>query len=191
MKKVFLLIVSVASFATIQAQTKFGIKAGANLASLAGDDVDDAKMKIGFNVGGFAKIGLTESLSLQPELVFSAQGAKFEDEGDDVKYNLSYLNIPVLLQYNLPMGLNFEAGPQIGFLVGAKAKQGDEKADVKDFFKSTDFSLALGAGYLTKANIGFNARFNLGLGNIADSDDGDVKNSVIQVGVFYAFGGKK
>ena len=187
MKKVFLLIVAVASFATIQAQTKFGIKAGANLANFSGD-VDGNKMKIGFNAGGFAKIGLTESLSLQPELVFSAQGAKFEDEGEEAKYKLNYLNVPILVQYNFKGGFYAETGPQIGFLMSAKA----EDVDVKDAFKSTDFAWSIGAGFLTQANFGFNARFNLGLANILeDSDDAKVKNSVIQIGVFYAFGGKK
>lgn len=194
MKKVFLLFIGVASFATMQAQsTKFGLKAGANFANFAGD-VEDSKMKIGLNVGAFAKIGLTEAISLQPELVFSSQGAKFEDpEEGDGKMALNYLNIPVLFQYNFD-GFYAETGPQLGFLMSAKAKPDEgEDVDIKDAYKSTDFSWAIGAGYLTKSGFGFNARFNLGLSNLSEVeiDDYKIKNSVIQVGVFYAFGGKK
>jgi hypothetical protein len=187
MKKVFLLIIGVASFATMQAQTKFGVKAGANFANITGDDVDDTKIKVGINVGAFARFGLGDSWSLQPEVVFSTQGAKL----DGGKYNLSYVNIPILAQYNFKGGFNVEAGPQIGFLTSAKAKpdEGDSE-DIKDAFKSTDFALAFGAGYTTTANVGFNVRYNLGLGNIIDSDDAKAHNSVIQVGVFYLFGGK-
>lgn len=185
MKKVFLLIVGVASFATMQAQTKFGVKAGANFASLTGD-AEDVKMKVGFNAGAFARFSLGESFSLQPELVFSAQGAK--EDGGDAKINLSYVNIPILAQYHFKGGFNVEAGPQIGFLTTAKLKEDGNKVDIKDGLKSTDFSLAFGAAYTTAANIGFNARYNLGLGNISDGG-GKIHNSVIQVGVFYVLSG--
>jgi hypothetical protein len=196
MKKIFLLMAGIAIFNAVNAQVKFGAKAGLNLANITGD-IEGTKMKAGFNAGAFAKISLTEALSLQPELVFSTQGAKMEFEMEgvryDVKTNLSYLNIPVLFQYNTTNGFFAETGPQLGFLMSAKAKSEGEKEDVKDSFKSIDFGWALGAGFLTKSNVGFNARFNLGLGNIADNTDDDdfkVKNSVIQVGVFYVFGNK-
>lgn len=191
MKKVFLLMVCAASLATASAQTKFGVKAGANFANFAGD-VEDNKMKIGINAGAFAKFHFTEAISLQPELVFSTQGAKFEEGNVEAKFNFNYLNIPILFQYNTVSGFFAETGPQVGFLMSAKAKGDGGSVDVKDGFKSTDFSWAIGAGFLTKSNFGVNARFNLGLANIAeDSGDEKVKNSVIQVGVFYVFGGAK
>jgi hypothetical protein len=195
MKKIFLLMAGIAVFSAVNAQVKYGAKAGFNLASVSGD-MDNAKMKAGFNVGGFVKVGLTESLSLQPELVFSAQGAKvkYAEEGIsyDVKTNLSYVNVPVLLQYNTSSGFFAETGPQFGFLLSAKAKAEGNKEDIKDSFKSLDLGWSFGAGFLTPYNVGINARYNLGLGNIADNADGDfkVRNSVIQVGVFYVLGGK-
>lgn len=196
MKKIFLLMAGIAVFNAVNAQVKYGVKAGLNLANVSGD-VDNTKMKTGLNVGAFAKIGLTETFSLQPELVFSAQGTKmkYSEEGIsyDVKTNLSYVNVPVLLQYNTVSGFFAETGPQFGFLVSAKAKSEGHKEDVKDSFKSLDLGWAFGAGFLTKSNVGVNARFNLGLGNIADRTDGEdfkVRNSVIQVGVFYVIGSK-
>jgi hypothetical protein len=70
MKKGLLLFVCAISIATItQAQVRFGFKAGANLANITGD-VDGTKMKFGFNVGGVAKISVSESFSVQPELVY-------------------------------------------------------------------------------------------------------------------------
>ena len=195
MKKIFLLMAGIAVFSAVNAQVKYGVKAGLNLANVTGD-IDNTKMKAGFNVGAFAKVGLTESLSLQPELVFSAQGAKikYAEQGisHDIKTNLSYVNVPVLLQYNTASGFFAETGPQFGFLLSAKAKAEGDKEDVKDSFKSLDLDWAFGAGFLTKSNVGVNARFNLGLGNIADNTDGDfkVRNSVIQVGVFYVIGSK-
>jgi hypothetical protein len=196
MKKIFLLMAGIAVFSAVNAQVKYGVKAGLNLANVAGD-IDNTKMKAGLSVGAFAKVGLTESLSLQPELVFSAQGSKMKYSEDgisyDVKTNLSYVNVPVLLQYNTASGFFAETGPQFGFLLSAKAKAEGVKEDVKDSFKSLDLGWAFGAGFLTTSNVGVNARFNLGLGNIADRTDGEdfkVRNSVIQIGVFYVLGSK-
>jgi hypothetical protein len=188
MKKGLLLFVCAIAIATVsQAQVRFGLKAGVNLASLSGDN-DGLKMKIGFNAGALAKITVSEAFSVQPELVYSAQGAK-ADEGDG-KLNLSYINLPILAQYNTS-GFTIEAGPQFGFLMSAKQKIGDVEDDIKDDLKGLDLGLAIGVAYATESGFGVNARYNLGLSNMID-DGGDefkLKNSVIQVGVFYLFGG--
>ena len=46
-------------------------------------------MKVGFQIGGLVEIGVSEKFSVQPELVFSTQGAKFEESLKDVKSELS------------------------------------------------------------------------------------------------------
>jgi hypothetical protein len=100
------------------------------------------------------------------------------------------LNIPLLLQYNAS-GFIAETGPQIGFLMSAKAKADDDDVDVKDFFESTNLSWAVGLGYQLPGGIGINARYNLGLSNIAKTEDDDFKYkaNTIQIGLSYSFGG--
>ncbi|MBC7949611.1 MAG: PorT family protein [Chitinophagaceae bacterium] len=186
MKKIVVIAALLITGAASQAQVKFGVKAGANLANVSGDDVEGTDMKIGFHVGGLAEIPVSTMFSVKPEVVFSNQGWK-EDDG---KVNLAYLNIPVLLQYNNPSGFYAETGPQIGFLMSAKAKPDDgDDVDIKDLFKTTDFSWAFGAGFKTKSGFGFGARYNFGLSDIIE--DAKAKNSVIALGVFYTFGGEK
>jgi hypothetical protein len=186
MKKFLLFAAFAVTGFAVNAQTKFGVKAGANFATWTGSDADGAKMKVGFNVGGLANIHLSSMFSVQPELLFSGTGPKF----DGGKYNTAYIDIPVMLQYNNPSGFYAEVGPKIGFLVSAKAKiDGGGSTDVKDQFKSTDFSLALGLGYAMKSGFGIGGRYNLGLSDIVDG--ANAKNSVIAVGVFYNFGGTK
>ncbi|HZF64431.1 MAG TPA: porin family protein, partial [Chitinophagaceae bacterium] len=182
-----------ASVVALNAQSGagFGVKGGLNLASLTvtGDDVDDDfKMKPGFHLGVFANVPLGGTLSFQPELVYSAEGAKFEDI-DDAKVNLSYLNVPLLIQYNAS-GFFAETGPQVGFLMGAKAKADDEDEDIKDSFKSTNFSWAVGLGFKTATGFGVGARYNLGLANIAEeaTDDNKLKSNVIQISLFKTLG---
>jgi hypothetical protein len=130
---------------------------------------------------------------LQPELNYSMQGAKGTSSGQDFTLAQNYLNVPVLLKYNHESGFFAETGPQIGFLMSAKVSGGGVSMDVKSDYKSTDFSWAFGVGYLIKSvNAGIDVRYNLGLSNneaSGSSSGGTQKNSVIQIGVFYLFGG--
>ena len=183
MKKLALVLtVFTVSIFGVNAQIQFGVKAGANFANMT--NAEGSKSLVNFNGGALVKIPLADALSLQPEVVYSGQGAKF----DGGKISLNYINVPVLATYTLPVGVFFQTGPQIGFLMSAKQKvDGEDAVDIKSQLKSTDFSWAIGAGYLvTSANIGFNVRYNLGLSKLADG--GDSKNTVFQVGVFYLFG---
>lgn len=185
MKRVLLVLVCAASFTALNAQVKFGIKAGANFANLVGDDAEGLKTKVGFNAGAQVQIPVSSSISVQPEAVISVQGAKGES---DSKINLTYVNVPVMLTWTSPSGFFAQTGPQIGFLMSAKAKVGDESEDIKDFFKGTDFAWGFGLGFTTQSGFGVNGRFNVGLSKIVEGE-GDMKNSVAQVGVFYNLGG--
>ena len=185
MKKVLLSAVAVMAFMSVSAQeTRFGVKAGLNLSTLTGD-AEDAKSLVGFQVGGFAEIKLTDKFAIQPEVLFSTQGAKFDGFGGDYKTELNYINVPVLAKYFITEAFSVEAGPQIGFLVSAK----EEGEDIKDFTKSVDFGFNLGAGYNFTENLSVGLRYNLGLSNIIDSEEGDakVKNSVFGLSVGYKF----
>jgi hypothetical protein len=180
MKKL-ILCAAIAAFglSNVNAQeVKFGAKAGVNFASLGGDDSDGLDGLTSFHVGGVVNIGVSDKFSVQPELMYSSQGASYD--GGDLK--LDYLNVPVLAKFMVADGFSIEAGPQIGFLMSAK----DDGEDVKDFLKSTDFSGAVGLAYQMETGLNFAARYNLGFGNILDGD-GDLKNNVIQISVGYMF----
>ena len=190
-------LVAIAAFITVvsSAQIRFGAKAGLNLANWAMSPKEEGisnSLKPFFHAGGLAYIPLFSKFGLQPEVVYSGEGTKIKDVDGTSTYNLGYINVPVLLKYKDPSGFFAEIGPQIGFLLSAKAKYGEISVDQKDYLKSTDFSGVLGIGYLSPLNIGVDARYNLGLTNIVkESDNGSIKNGVIQIGVFYMFGKSK
>jgi hypothetical protein len=193
MKKLALVLtVFTASIFGVNAQVQFGIKAGANFATLSGDDVSGAKTLTGLNAGVLVKIPLMDKLSLQPEAYYSTQGAKGTESGTDFTFAINYINIPVLLKYQLPVGVFFETGPQFGLRMSANIKADGQSQDVKDQVKSTDFTWSVGAGYqLPVIPLGFDVRYNAGLANIeGSSGSGTAKNGVFQVGAFYLFGGK-
>jgi len=196
-KKLALLVLAVITISTANAQIQFGAKAGVNISTFTGNDATGANSLVGFHFGGQVQIPIAEALSLQPELLYSGQGAKGTSNGADYSLHVNYLNIPVLIKYTSSVGFYGETGPQIGFKLSSKFKQGGTSTTAEGF-KSTDFSWAFGIGYLTSTNIGIDARYNLGLSNIESSDGSGtnftIKNGVFQLGVFYLFGevsGKK
>ena len=184
MKKIILTAAAVFAFSFANAQdVKFGAKAGLNMSNWGGD-AGDASMKIGFQVGGFAEIKVSDKFAIQPELVYSALGTKTEDGS----INTNYLNIPVMAKYFVAKGFSLEAGPQLGFLMSAKAKANGESADIKDTFESIDFGLNFGAGYDVTENINLGVRYSAGLSNIMkDSGDIKVNNSNIAIAIGYKF----
>lgn len=191
MKKVLLLIACVIAIATIShAQVRIGFKGGVNLANVNGD-IEGAKQKVGYYAGAQAKISVSDAFSIQPELVYSNQGTKLEEDVD-INFNLNYLNLPVMFQYNTPFGLYAETGPQISYLIGAKAKAEGQSEDIKELFKSIDYGWTIGLGYqMQGSGLGLSARYNIGLAKINDSDGDDkITNGVIQVGFHYFLGGR-
>ncbi len=200
MKKIVLSLLAVAAMglsANAQQVVKFGPKAGVNFANLSGDDIEDSKMKTSFHVGAFAEIFFTDKFAIQPEVLFSAQGAE-EKEGDG-KWNLDYINIPIMAKYYVIDGLAVEAGPYVGFNMNSELESEGVTMDVKDGTKSVDFGLGLGANYNLDNGFFIGARYNLGLSEIGKSSEqtvggitietegSDAKNSVIQISVGYKF----
>jgi hypothetical protein len=188
MKKTLILAASLfLIIGATQAQHKgvhFGLKAGMNASTLTNSNTDS---KIGFNAGALAHIHTSsKSWAVQPELVYSLEGAKLKGNSA-IKSDLSYLNVPVLVQYLFSNGFRLEAGPQIGFLMSAKAKNGGASMDIKNSLNSTNFSIPVGLGYLTTYGLGFDARYNFGLSDITKNDALKVHSNTFQFGLFYQF----
>ncbi|MFC3157738.1 porin family protein [Chryseobacterium arachidis] len=135
----------------------------------------------------FANIPVASSFSVQPELLYNGMGAKNEDYSD-VKLNLDYISVPVMVQYNILPEFYVEAGPQFSFAINRKIKGPGGTADVKDFYKGFDFGLGLGAGYYIAQGFGVTARFVAGVTDIIENNNDDaIRNSVFQIGVAYKF----
>ena len=186
MKKLSVLALAlVASTALFAQGPKFGAKAGLNVSKLTNSAYD---WRAGFHGGLLSHIHLTPAFSLQPEIMYSGQGAKYDDaSGTEHTLSMNYLNVPVLLQYNFNNGFRLQGGPQVGFLLNAKDKVGDASTTLDtDNFNTVDFSVPVGLSYLSYAGFGVDARYNIGVTKVADGNN-NLRNSVFQFGVFYLF----
>ncbi len=188
----FYLIVAMATIlmtGTVNAQhVNIGIKAGLNLYTINTDNNTDFNTMAGFHAGLIGHIHITRQFALQPEIVYSAQGAKYASDEVDTKVKLGYINVPVMFQYMFDNGFRLQAGPHVGFLTSAKSETNNVSVDIKDNLKTIEFALGAGVGYVNPSSgLGIDARYNLGLSNINENSSVKSTNRGFQVGLFYLF----
>ncbi len=189
--RIFLIaiIATVMAATTLQAQhANIGIKGGLNLYNVINENSSNGDPTLGIHLGLLAHFHLNEQLAFQPEVVFSTQGSDYNFNNTELNLNLNYVNVPLLLQYMFNNGFRLQAGPQLGVLVSAKAKGDNGELDVKDDFNAIDLGASFGVGYINpNSNIGFDARYNLGLTDISEDGGEESYNRGFQIGIFYLF----
>ncbi|GAB5472125.1 MAG: porin family protein [Maribacter sp.] len=162
------------------ADTEFniGVKAGFGASTFFGSGFTGISARPSVYAGGIAEIpAFFDGFYLQPELVFSLQGA---DVGLD-NLNLYYLNIPLMCKYHITEEIAVELGPQIGFLV---ADSWDDPVTGSETNK-INLGINIGGGYRLNENLYFQLRFSPGFTKILD--DINLTNGVFQVGAAYFF----
>lgn len=178
MKKVVVIAaLALIGFGANAQDIKLGVKAGANFSNIkvdtdfGGGSPDGATS---FYIGGLVDFSVSEKFHVQPEVLYSIEGAKDLD--------FSYVNIPLMGKFYLVEGFNIQAGPQLGILVDAEGGT--------DGLKSTNLSLNVGAAYEMEAGLFFDARYNFGLSNILEEEEGfnsELNTKGFQVGLGYRF----
>lgn len=164
----------------------FGVKAGPNFASLTGDDTDDLDGRTSFHAGGVVNIGVSELFAVQPEVVYSAQGATFTEEGMDITIKLDYLNVPVLADFTLAEGFSLQGGPQVGFNITKEFEADGVSEEIEDV-ESVIFDAVIGAQYRLPMGLFFQARYVIGISNASSDADVEIKNSVVSVSAGWFF----
>jgi len=209
-KALYFSILLLCMTSTILAQDiTYGLKAGPNFANVttSESEMNDAiDMRTAFHLGGVVEFAFTDQFALQTELLYSAKGYKFSFVSSYIMitrsvpettinqtYKFDYINIPIMAKYYVAEGFSLQAGPQFGFLIAANVEteiEGNtETDDFKDNIESFDFGLGFGLGYKMENGIFADARYVLGLSNLAKEAEGDftVKNGIIQVSIGYMF----
>src|SRR5688572_15809128 len=144
MKK-FMFLPLVLGVMVANAQLKLGAKAGVNISNFTGlDDAVEHESLIGYHAGGIVRFDFG-NLVLQPEVLYSVQGAKIKNAGTESEFRLSYINIPIMLQYAFGGKFYVEAGPQAGFKINEDVP---DNPTSDDFAKGTNWAAAIGAGFL-------------------------------------------
>lgn len=187
MKKTIL--VAVVLFAVsnaAQAQlVKFGIKAGVNYANQNGSNITvnsknyDTDAITSYHAGLVAEVKLTDGFSIQPELLYSTQGATYKNAFEEFKNELGYLSLPVLAKIHLNKTVSIDLGPQASFLLSER-----NNFDVNNA-ETFEFAAVGGLGFNITKNFFLQGRYVLGLTEA--SKDAQVKNSALQVSAGFTF----
>jgi len=185
----------------IQAQNlnfeTFGAKGGINTFNITGSNAGNSGALIGFHLGAFAAIKLSQNLSFNPELLFALNHWDGPNRNNDITIYWNYLDFPLMAKVRLDQvaeGLSVNAGPQIGILLSAKnkgtASDGTKvNNDRSDVVKSTNVSLGLGAGYELPQGIQFTIRYLIGMSQVGLDEEGtylsDAKTRSLQISAAY------
>ena len=175
-----------------------GFKGGVTLATIdvdtsgVGDALSDLwENKTGIVVGAFVDLPLGSGLSLQPEALFIQKGATADFGITDVKFNLSQLQVPVLIKKRFGVVVRpfVVAGPAFGFRTAAKNESDDINFDfdVADTTERLEYSLILGGG-VGVGPVSVELRYEHGLNDLAQSDEADVKSRTFAVLVGFGWG---
>lgn len=190
-----------ATEARAQESPRVGFKGGLNLSNLYVNDVDDENARYGFHVGFFTQVFSSEAFAIQPEINYSTKGTgvTYAYAGPngaaldfDQKFNLAYLDIPVLAVFKLGKAAEIHAGPYWSYLLRAEIKNNDgnsnnefDTIDRKNF-DNWDYGLVGGIGFNLGDAAQLGVRYNYGLNPIASSRGakailGNSKNQVAQL----------
>lgn len=189
MKKVmvclFACLMTLAATECVNAQkVNFGVKAGLNLSTWS---YDDASLRPGFHAGGFATVQFSRMFAVQPEVMYSMEGAAWEGKLDAFGFSLANakvtstvhkLNVPVMLQFTPISMLTIEAGPQFGFnlavshhiksnIAGIVETEKDVDVD-KENYNTFEMGIAAGLKLNLTRNMAIGARYVYGISPIFD-----------------------
>ena len=172
-KTIFLSIALLFLAANTQAQLlKLGVKAGLNYANFSGTEIQTDAIT-SYHAGLVAEIKLMDKFAIQPELLYTTQGATYKTALGDFENELGYIAIPVLAKIYLSKSFSLELGPQASFLLNEK---NDFNLNDSNTF---DFAIDMGLGLKVTKNIFIQGRYVLGLTEV--SSNADAKNSVLQL----------
>lgn len=165
----------------IQAQTVPGIKGGLNLTDVSNFNGDN---RLSGHVGLFLHHSLNSRWCIQPEILYSGQGQKYQTGEGERTLALSYIQVPVMVQYFPVKQLYLEFGPQVSFLTSAKVKGGNNDVEVDNAYNKADVGVNLGVGIAATHQLGFYARYNAGLTDISKNNNVTNMNRGGQLGMY-------
>ncbi len=174
----------------------------------------ESKSSTGFQFGAFATINVGSAFAIQPEILYAKRGAKIEGSAVltfgantanypiDEKLELTYIEIPVLVKYRIPMQGNLKpglfAGPALAFnlsgtddfymrafLLDSNGVEIDSelvegKPDITNI-KSTSLNFVIGGDLKLEAgsaNFILDIRYTIGTGNVFEDVDESVFDDV-------------
>ncbi|MFB6317042.1 porin family protein [Saccharicrinis sp. FJH54] len=191
-KLILIAIFSVVITTSIQAQKFEGGLIGGVLASQIDGDFLGGYNKAGITFGGWVAYPITDDIDIHGELRYIQKGkAKLPVPEEGIiseTTRLNYLQLPVLLQYNLQTNWFLEGGFGLGYLFHYSFLEGGVKLNEENYpiqsdeFYYGELCFLLGVGYHINEKFAVNLRFTNDIFPIADLTDAVGTNPWINPG---------
>lgn len=191
------------TFSQGKSDFKLGIKGGVNFSNISTNNTSQNKALTGVNFGVFAKLPITNSFAIQPEMYFTTKGSELTYQNVFVdgtaQFDLNYIEVPVLAVFKITDNFNFHVGPYASYLLSSNVKNvSDVSFNFENNINSGDFrkfdtGIAAGFGFEGKS-LGIGVRYNFGLVTVGEEKTylgtnyvfPDGKNSVLNVYLSYS-----
>jgi hypothetical protein len=180
-----------------------GIILGISSSQVGGDNLAGFN-KAGLLVGAFANTSISEFLSFQMEITFIQKGSNNPKMNDAEHPNYlkedissSYIEVPLILQYQQRSKLKIEGGVQLAYLINGYYNDLNGKIPIYSInpFIQYDFGVLLGINYKYSKNISFNSRISNSILPIGAEDYDSINaynssrkgkyNSVLSFTIYY------
>ncbi len=189
----------------------WSVKAGANLSTWTGDDVESSDARLGHQLGIHYRIRATDVFNLVPGIQFTQRGVQDHAketfdwyENTEVSYEyqmrvrVNYLDFPLTFEYHVDPSLYLLVRPTLSVLLKNKYSAiqreciendctGSKEEDEYDSFRSTDFGLGVGIGYLITDHIGLSVGYQWGLMSLDIEEDLEAFNRTLDFSLEYRF----
>lgn len=153
MKKLILLILGLAIFANVNAQ-KFGVKAGADLATCISDPSENYGMVPGLNGAVFFQKKFLPMFSLRPTIGYYQKGNIYTF-GTDFEQKINYVQFDLPLNFKAPfIPIYILAGPYASYALSGETNTVIANSNLstpitfdQDHISHLDYGLSAGIGY--------------------------------------------
>ncbi len=163
MKKLLFLVSFLCVISTFYAQVfKVGALAGLSGSQVEGDGYGGYN-KLGFILGGFTNVSISEKFSTQLEMYYINKGSQrnpntSQGDVDEFHLNINYIEMPLAIRYHYKSFL-FETGVYYSVFLNYTMSDEFGNRDDRPFpFKSYDFGAFLGVNYKLNDHFSCNLR---------------------------------
>lgn len=191
------------------------LRGGVNFANISNNDdggYNDSRTLTSFQAGIIADLGITDFLAIQPGLLYTGKGIKWESDNQSLTFNPRYLELPVTLVLKTPTGPTrffAGAGPYVAMGIGGQFKgdglidfsediqfsdddplTADEEGAGAFIVRRFDYGLNATAG-IEAGNLIISAQYGLGLAKVQSgtdsNDDQNNKHRVFSINLGFRF----
>lgn len=118
-------------------------------------------------------------VQIEPGVITKGSARQYFISSSETNIRLTYLTMPVHVNYELFNHFSVLAGPDISYLLMANAHSGDDKTDLKEFMydKNIDIAFDFGISYFVIDRVYLGLKYNFGLLPTTEAEEIDTSGN--------------